>query len=286
MAIKKFRFIEDFLDPKTGQPKETLDSPKYIETKNFGKRLLHKIARCEYEEKTEDGETFLIENMGELGGWIEQESNLSQSGGSWVKPNAIVCMNASVSDDAVIESGEVGDSARVKDSSVVREGACIKERSLLIGDAEVAGNVVVGGISVVSCKLDGDSKIGGRARLLTNQKIQDVEYEDDDERLAKISNSEIGGEAIVKGSSRISDSKVIGNCVINNADIEDGSEIEGDSMIEGSVLGKVHVYDCYVMGTGIVVRSDRLKKGGELSSLMDGTLRAYSEFIADAMKDM
>jgi len=39
---------------------------------------------------------------GELGGWIEKEQNLSQSGDAWVSDNAVVYDNAKVYGNAVV----------------------------------------------------------------------------------------------------------------------------------------------------------------------------------------
>ena len=45
---------------------------------------------------------FGIVEVGELGGWIEKEKNLSQEGKSWVCGNAKVCGNAEVYGDAKV----------------------------------------------------------------------------------------------------------------------------------------------------------------------------------------
>lgn len=41
---------------------------------------------------------------GELGGWVEKEENLNQSGNAWVSGNALVSGDARVSGDAIVES--------------------------------------------------------------------------------------------------------------------------------------------------------------------------------------
>ena len=63
---------------------------------------------------------------GDLGGWIEKESNLSHKGTAWVDDNAWVCDNARVGGDArVCDNDRVGDNARV--------GCCAR----VFGDAEI-----------------------------------------------------------------------------------------------------------------------------------------------------
>ena len=68
---------------------------------------------------------------GELGGWIEKEENLNQSGDAWVSGNALVYGNARVSGDAwVYGNAEVSGNAWVygnADYSVVQGfGTCFR----------------------------------------------------------------------------------------------------------------------------------------------------------------
>ena len=69
---------------------------------------------------------------GDLGGWIEKESNLSQQGNCWVYGDAKVSGNAMVYGDA-----------RVYDNAWVSGFAEVS------GDAKVFGNTVVCGDSII-----------------------------------------------------------------------------------------------------------------------------------------
>ena len=73
------------------------------ETKNFCRTTLHQIRALK---------TFGDVRVGELGGWIEKENNLSQDNNCWVSGNAKVSDNAWVSGDA-----KVSDNARVTKTS-------------------------------------------------------------------------------------------------------------------------------------------------------------------------
>jgi hypothetical protein len=73
---------------------------------------------------------------GDLGGWVEKEDNLSQSGDAWVSGNA------KVSGDAVVSGN-----AKVSGDAVV------------YGDAKVSGDAWVSGDAVVS----GDAEVSGDA---------------------------------------------------------------------------------------------------------------------------
>ena len=73
-------------------------------------------------------------NAGDLGGWIEKEENLSQSGNAWVYGDARVSGNAWVYGDARVSgNAEVSGNARVSGDARV------------YGDARVSGNAWVYG---------------------------------------------------------------------------------------------------------------------------------------------
>jgi len=87
---------------------------------------------------------------GDLGGWVELESNLSQDGNAWVSDDAKVFDNAKVSDDAQI----FGD-AKVYDDAKV------------FGDAEVSGNAQVYG----NAQVCGNAQVYGNAWVFGNAKV-------------------------------------------------------------------------------------------------------------------
>lgn len=99
---------------------------------------------------------------GDLGGWIENERNLSQEGNAWVYDYAVVCGNAEVSGDAwvrgdawvydnakvsgdaiVCMDAEVYGNAKVSDKALVCDNAKIYGNACVCGNAEVRGNELV-----------------------------------------------------------------------------------------------------------------------------------------------
>lgn len=66
-------------------------------------------------------------SAGDLGGYVEKESNLDQSGNAWVYGNAKVCGNARVFDDA-----EVYGNAKVYGNAEVYGNAKVCERSEIV----------------------------------------------------------------------------------------------------------------------------------------------------------
>ena len=90
---------------------------------------------------------------GDLGGWIEAESNLSQygeawvSGEAWVRENALVCNNALVCDNASVSGN-----------------AWVSNNAIVSGDASVCGNA----------RVSGDASVSGNASVCDNARVGDI----------------------------------------------------------------------------------------------------------------
>ena len=93
---------------------------------------------------------------GEIGGWIEKESNLSVSGNAWVYGDAQVYGNAQVSDNAqvygnawVYGDAQVYGNAWVYGNARVSGDACVSDNARVSGNARVYGNARVSGDACV-----------------------------------------------------------------------------------------------------------------------------------------
>ncbi len=75
---------------------------------------------------------------GEIGGYVEAERNLSQSGNAWVSGNACVTGNARVSDNAWVSGN-----ACVTGNAWVSGNACVTGNAWVCDDAWVSGNAWV-----------------------------------------------------------------------------------------------------------------------------------------------
>ena len=91
-----------------------------------------------------NSEGVTIARVGELGGWIENERNLSHSGGAWVADSAIVSGEARVLEDAVVNGN-----ARVSGEACITNQALVTGNAWVTGHAVVAGNAIVGDSSRV-----------------------------------------------------------------------------------------------------------------------------------------
>ena len=106
---------------------------------------------------------------GELGGWAEKESNLSQKDGdAWVYGDAEVYGDAWVSGEA-----EVYGNAKVYGNAEVYGNAWVSGNAKVRGDAEVYGEAEVYGDAEVSgnAKVYGDAEVYGDAWVYGNAEV-------------------------------------------------------------------------------------------------------------------
>ena len=123
---------------------------KYILTNETFELLGHALYRIQAVRDFADVKS------GDLGGFVESTSNLSQSGNCWIYDNACVFGNASVSIDAKVKDHAVvyniytnvpGDSrlnrTSVSDSAVVENRAIVRNRAMIKHFAVVSGNAII-----------------------------------------------------------------------------------------------------------------------------------------------
>lgn len=123
---------------------------KYILTNETFELLGHTLYRI---QAVRD---FADVKAGDLGGFVESTSNLSQSGNCWIYDNACVFGNASVSIDAKVKDHAVVyntyentpvdsrlNRTSVSDSAVVEHRAIIRNRAMIKHFAVVSGNAII-----------------------------------------------------------------------------------------------------------------------------------------------
>jgi len=114
-----------------------------------------------------------VVHVGELGGYVEVEDNLSQDGNCWLFDKARVKDGGKVLDDAIVyDKCLVSRNAIVRGSSVVGGHCFITNQSVII-DSRLEGNVIVNGHSTIhsGAYLYGEigvdqSNIGGLVNLI------------------------------------------------------------------------------------------------------------------------
>ena len=137
---------------------------------------------------------------GDLGGYIENENNLSQDDYCWVYDYAMVFGNASVSENAKIRdysmvygNATIGGTAvlsynsRVFDSAMIRGTTRVMNNAMVFGDAYLTGEVAVIDNAIVF----------GKTTVINHSIIKDSAVVGGD--------SHIYGTAIISGNSRVFD---------------------------------------------------------------------------------
>ena len=145
-------------------------------TIKVGEKTLYRI------EATKDIEKFGVK-VGDLGGYIEKEYNLS--GNAWVSGDARVYGNAWVSGDAL-----VCDNAWVSGDALVCGNAKVSGDALVSGDAHVSGDAEVSGDSEVygNAKVSGDALVSGDARLHGDSEVRGDKIEKENDLINITSN--------------------------------------------------------------------------------------------------
>lgn len=129
------------------------------ETKQYFNKTLKRIRRI---------------SDGLLGGWIEKEENLSQSGNCFIYNNAKVYDNARICGDAsiygnakVYANSKIHDNAIVCGNAVIHGNAKIYDNAKIYGNVEVCNNTIVLG----NTKLYDDTKVIGDTIIIEEIKI-------------------------------------------------------------------------------------------------------------------
>ena len=105
---------------------------------------------------------------GDKGGYIENESNLSQSGDCWVYDNAKVYNNAKVFDYAdIYGNAEIFGNAIVSGNARVYGNAKVYHYAMVYDNAEVCDNAIISG----NAEVYHDAAVYGNARVFGNAEI-------------------------------------------------------------------------------------------------------------------
>jgi carbonic anhydrase/acetyltransferase-like protein (isoleucine patch superfamily) len=131
------------------------------------------------------GDTITVE-PGDLGGYVQSEDNLSQSGNCWVFDNAVVMNESTLSGNAVaMDSATVCEQARLSDNAKavgncqISGDASLRNHAMANGKAIVTGNAILrdysiaGGESIVTdhAELAEYAITDGSAYILDSAKI-------------------------------------------------------------------------------------------------------------------
>lgn len=164
-------------------------------------RILHRIRALMdiHYRDAEDPECDIFIKSGDIGGYVEKESNLAQGEfeSSWICGDGKVYDNAVVCQHSIVENSEVYGNAIVAEQSWIGDGAQVYENaiilsSLVFGNQKIYGTARVHNSSLMDSILSsiyGDSfiessRINGYCRVYDNAQIY----------YAEISNCDIYGD--------------------------------------------------------------------------------------------
>lgn len=170
------------------------------DTIKVGDNILHRIraVKC-----------FNDVSRGDLGGYIQSESNLSHKGSCWVYGNACVYENATLMNDAIAcNNAEVHGNVKVSFKARVSDNAEIKDNVKVFGHSSICNHAIVSGNTTIrdDCTIGDKSIVNGDINIHGHVNISGI--------------AEIKGESLI-----------IGNIIINsNAKVVDAT-LFGDGII-------------------------------------------------------
>ena len=117
--------------------------------------------------------------QGDLGGWIQVERNLSQSGKAWIHDNSKVWGLAQVNDDAqvsdnacVFGNATICGNARVSSYAQVFDYACLRDSAVAACHAKVHDHACLYGCAqVMDADIRGQAVIRDQARICPHSRI-------------------------------------------------------------------------------------------------------------------
>ncbi len=166
---------------------------------------------------------------GSVGGWLEQESQLSQHGRCWIyDENSLLYGDASVAEDAIL-TGEcvLNHGARVDGNATV-DASRIGHRAHITGHATVRASRISGRCFI------GDVAHVSDCDILALQGLT----ADSEQRLR------IADRASVHASRVVHQSQIYGSALVSYAFIEHRAEVYGHAIIEGNEENDVWLCDC------------------------------------------
>lgn len=167
---------------------------------------------------------FYNAKVGEYGGWVENENNLSQYGNCWITDEAEVFGEAEVFEDAIISGA-----AKVYDHAKVYDKADIYDHSKIYDYAKVCGHAKLGGYTEVFEY----ARVGTFTHSLGNPKIYGYAQ--------VFGSNEINGNPEIYGKAHIRDTVFI----TENAKIYGNVMITGDAYISGDA--EISKLDDYIV---------------------------------------
>lgn len=174
---------------------------------------------------------------GDVGGFLQSESNLSHQGSCWVYDEAKVYNEAVVKDDA-----SVRDDATVSDTAGIEGNATIYELASVYGDASIRDNA----------KIYGSASVHGETDVFDNAKVYG--FAEVSEKARIFEHAEACGSSNVRGTARLcGNAKACADAVVGHYAVLSDGEIKTprDYLCVGP-LGSRNAFTTLNLRTGTV----------------------------------
>lgn len=197
---------------------------------------------------------------GDVGGFVESEDNLSQTGDCWIYDsakvygtakvsgdakiydNAIICGDSSITGNAIVAGNvKINDNVWIYDNAIIRDYANISGTSSISGTSKISGNV----------------RIGGRVQVSGNAQIS--------------KNASINGWCNIADNTIITDDACISGCVdvYNNVIIKEHANVKGYVEIKDNA--------CISGNTNIHAISPKLTIDYQYGVFINGNVKIFGD---------
>ena len=196
-------------------------------------------------------------HIGDKGGFIEKEENLSHDGNCWVYGNAKVFNNATIKENAIVRGqyAEVAGHTKVSGNAIIEGNAIVKGALDITDFAKIAGRTfiqgygnVVSGDTIIKGYEDKRNKTIGERKtkddiamssgiIILGANIHNSRIFDNvvilDGASATIKNSHLSGNITIGERARISNASICGDFILGNNAIVDNDDycIVGDNFV-------------------------------------------------------
>lgn len=231
---------------------------------------------------------------GDVGGWIENEENLSHEGDCWVGKDAYVYDRSEVVGDALVVCSKISGGAHIGGNAYVQDSQILGKNSSIVDDAYVRGVIVHGTLHAHSNANFEDCVIFQYVKAMDEDIVVKTSNFYGENRLSKdtrIEKSNIHDVQFRQGTHRIIGSSIesaSGTELIGDIELEDVRMDALDVTIltsEKIVLKHVHavsLIDIDIRGN-VVMNGVRLVKGTLLK--LRGDIQFIGSFYPEANKD-
>lgn len=167
--------------------------------------------------------------VGDLGGYVESENNLSQEDNCWVEGNVYVYGNAKISGNAHISTDSEHVDLEIYEDAKISGNVCI------IGDGAISGNSII----TDNVKIDGSVDLKDDTIIKDNVNIDVGEIETSgkntiqDNTVLNCDTIELLGDVIIKDKTKMTDDAYLKNLTISgeaHIDAEVDIRIPGDEI--------------------------------------------------------